>query len=247
MSDRPLIIAHRGASGEAPENTLAAFQLAWKQGADGIECDVHLTSDCQVVCMHDHDTKRVAKQKLRIAGHSYQELSQLDIGSWKGKDFAGERLPLLCDVLGTVPPRKQIYIEVKCGKEIVKPLLEQLDGTWLKPEQITIICFNGEVIEALNAARPGLQIIWLIDVKSNWLGRSKLKLPEVLAQAAYLKVKGLGLRCHSGIRREMVEQIREAGLLLNVWTVNDTTDARRYASFGVDSLTTNWPKKLLEL
>lgn len=224
---------------------MAAFQLAWEQGADGIECDVHLTSDCQIVCLHDSHTKRVAGEKLRVAGHSFQKLSRLDVGSWKGKDFADERMPLLAEALGCVPPRKQIFIEIKCGREIVKPLLEQLDGSWLKPQQINLICFEQSVIEALNEARPGLQTYWLIDVKSNWLGRSKLKLPEVLAQARYLKVQGLGLRCHSGIHREMVESIRGAGLKLNIWTVNDTMDARRYASFGVTSLTSDVPGDLL--
>lgn len=246
MPDHPLIIAHRGASGEAPENTLAALQLAWKQGADGVECDVHLTSDCRIICLHDFDTKRVARQKLLVARHSFAELGQLDVGLWKGRDFKGERIPLLADALGTVPPRKQIYIEIKCGPEIVQPLLEQLDASWLKPQQITLICFDQKVIQALLAARPGLQVFWLIDVRSNWLGRSKLKLPEVLAQASYLGVQGLGLRCHSGIRRDMVERIQKAGLALNVWTVNDPIDARRYASFGVHSVTTNFPKLISE-
>src|SRR5262245_61979826 len=115
---RPLIIAHRGASHDAPENTLAAFRLAWQQDADGIECDFYLTRDEAIACIHDETTKRTAGVDLTIADATLDQLRGLDVGSWKDKRWAGERIPLIEQVFQTIPKGKRIYIEVKCGPEI---------------------------------------------------------------------------------------------------------------------------------
>src|SRR5687768_9550612 len=93
------IIAHRGASHDAPENTLAAFKLAIEQGADGFEADFYLAKDGRVVCLHDPDTKRVAGKKLLVREASFAELRALDVGIWKGPQWKGERLPTLEEVL----------------------------------------------------------------------------------------------------------------------------------------------------
>ena len=90
----PLVIAHRGYTAVAPENTLAAFRLGWESGADGVECDVHLTADGQVVCIHDYDTKRVSEQNRVVATTAWDDLRGLDVGGWKGKEWAGEPIPL---------------------------------------------------------------------------------------------------------------------------------------------------------
>src|SRR6185369_848081 len=89
----PMLIAHRGASRDAPENTLAAFRLAWQQGADGIEADFRLTRDGRVVCLHDASTGRTAGVDLAVAEASLEELKRLDVGGWKGARWAGERIP----------------------------------------------------------------------------------------------------------------------------------------------------------
>ncbi|MDP6721144.1 MAG: glycerophosphodiester phosphodiesterase family protein, partial [Pirellulaceae bacterium] len=94
-----LIVAHRGASYDAPENTLAAFRLAWRQGADGIEGDFYLTKDGQIVCIHDADTKRTAGVSRQVAKSTLAELRELDVGRWKDEEFAGERMPTLQQVL----------------------------------------------------------------------------------------------------------------------------------------------------
>src|SRR5210317_1799983 len=95
LAGPPLLVAHRGASGDAPENTLPAFQLAWQQGADAIEGDFRLTSDGQIVCVHDGDTKRVANRTLTVKDTSLDELRQLDVGAWKGTRWEGTRIPTL--------------------------------------------------------------------------------------------------------------------------------------------------------
>src|SRR5687768_17865894 len=93
-----LIVAHRGASYDAPENTLAAFKLAWEEGADGIEGDFYLSVEGQVACIHATDTKRVAGKELVVSETSWKELSKLDVVSWKSSAYAGERMPLLTEV-----------------------------------------------------------------------------------------------------------------------------------------------------
>src|SRR6056300_610029 len=80
---KPLIVAHRGASYDAPENTLPAFELAWKQGADAVEGDFLLTGDGKIVCFHDKDTKRLTGQKMDISKTSFADLQKLDVGKWK--------------------------------------------------------------------------------------------------------------------------------------------------------------------
>src|SRR5687767_15734678 len=98
------IIAHRGASGEAPENTLSAMKLAWAQGADAIELDLWLSKDGKLVVFHDADTKRFEKQPRKIPELTWDEVQTLDVGSWKGAQFKGERIPTLESILATIPP-----------------------------------------------------------------------------------------------------------------------------------------------
>ena len=109
------IVAHRGASFDAPENTLAAFRLAWEQGADAVEGDFYLTADQQIVCLHDKDTKRTApNQTSRVVSKStLAELQQLDVGSWKAEKYKGEKIPTLQEVLKVIPANKKILIEIE--------------------------------------------------------------------------------------------------------------------------------------
>ena len=230
----------------APENTLAAVRQAWKEGADGLECDVRLTSDCQVVCIHDADTERVGDRKLVVEAHTDQDLQQVDVGAWKGPLFVGERIPFLSEWLVDVPAGKRLLIELKTGEEILTPLFDVLDAAAVDMKQVVIIVFDTDMVRALKARRAELAVYWLIDVQSNWLGRSKLKLDNVLQTAKELQCEGLGLRCHSGIHREMVQAVLDAGLEMNIWTVDDPDDARRYADFGVTSISSNYPKAMRE-
>jgi glycerophosphoryl diester phosphodiesterase len=113
-----LIIAHRGASHDAPENTLSAFKLSIEQDADGFEADFFLTSDEQIVCFHDKDTERICGKKLLVTQTPLAELQSLDVGRWKGPQWKGEKMPTMADVLAAVPAGKMIFIELKstsCG------------------------------------------------------------------------------------------------------------------------------------
>ena len=125
MDSKAEIIAHRGASYLAPENTLASTLLAWKLKADAVEVDVYLSKDNRIVVIHDRTTKRTSGVNLNVAQTTAEELRQLDVGRFKNKKYAGEKIPFLEEIIATVPPKKKLYVEVKCGPEIV-PLLKQV-------------------------------------------------------------------------------------------------------------------------
>src|SRR5438445_6957075 len=108
------IIAHRGASYDAPENTLASVKLAWEQKADAVEIDVHLSKDGSIVVIHDANTSKVAGVRKRVSDQTLAELKGLDVGRWKGPKWASERIATLDEVLATVPERKRLFIEIKC-------------------------------------------------------------------------------------------------------------------------------------
>jgi len=157
------IIAHRGASHAALENTLAAFRLAWDEGADGIEADFRLTRDGQVVAMHDETARRTAGADLRISELSLSELRSREAGRWKGERWAGERIPTLEEVLDTVPADKRIFLELKSGPEILKPLLAGLERSGLPPGQTAILAFDESVLREAKELAPHRPALWLVD------------------------------------------------------------------------------------
>lgn len=241
MNDIPRIIAHRGAAASAPENTLSALQLAWSEGADGVECDVRLSSDGQVVCIHDADTARVAGQKLVVAEQTYAELAKLDVGAKQSGEFTGESIPLLSEWLRRVHAGKKVLVELKVGQEALAPLFEVIDGSSVASKQLAVLVFDLDMVRALQASRPDIRVYWGIDAKSNWLGRSKLNLADTLDMVVETNVDGIALRYHSGLNREIVKAILEADIDLNIWTVDAPAEASRCASLGVTSITTNCP------
>lgn len=243
-----MIVAHRGASYDAPENTLAAFRLAWEHQADAIEGDFYLTSDNRIACIHDRTTKRVApgQPELTVAETPLEELQKLDVGRWKDEKYAGEKVPTLAEVLEIVPAGKQIFVEIKCGPEIMPALKQELTSSGLKPEQIVIISFNADVITQSRRLMPQYRANWLTsyrrDEKSNdW----KPGLEQVLATLKRTGATGIGTNGNLNVvNEEFVEAIRSAGLEFHVWTVNRPEDARRFRSLGVDSITTDRPEFL---
>lgn len=245
-ADAQLIVAHRGASYDAPENTLASFRLAWDQHADAIEGDFYVTKDQQIVCIHDNTTKRVAPQQpeLPVAKSTLEELQTIDVGSWKHPRYAAERIPTLKEVLATVPAGKQIFVEIKSGVEILPLMQPQLESSGLKPEQIVIICFNKAVVTEARKLMPQYNANWLTGYKqetkeSEW----KPTRDDVLATLKQVGATGLGTHGNLAvIDQAFVDSIRDAGFQFHVWTVNDVEAARKFADLGAISITTDRPE-----
>jgi len=121
-----LVIAHRGASGHAPENTMAAFLRALAMGAPAIELDVHQTLDHELVVAHDDDLKRCGRDRRRIKNLHWDDLSRLDVGAWFDKGFTGERLPRLEDVYDILPPSVELHVEIKRGSSLYPRIEERV-------------------------------------------------------------------------------------------------------------------------
>lgn len=238
------IIGHRGASHDAPENTLAAFHLAWKQGADAAEVDIWLSKDERIVALHDKTTKRTAGEDWAIAGRTLAELKTLDAGRWKGEQFAGERLPVLEEVLESVPPGKRLFIEIKCGAEVLPHLERVLAESGKSPRQVVLIAFDYDVITAAKKRMPQLEAYWLYGTTPNVdkeTGKVSDYPEQLLARCRAAGLDGLDLKYDSDLKPEFLRQVREAGLGLYVWTVNDAEIAGRLARLGVDGITTDRP------
>jgi alkaline phosphatase D len=239
-AQEPKIVAHRGASQDAPENTLPAFELAWQQGADAIEGDFHLTKDGHVVCIHDEETGRVAEANLVVHRATLEELRRLDVGLHRGEAFKGTTIPTIAEVLAGVPPQKAIYIEVKCGPEIITPLLRDLEASGLAPGQIKVMSFRKDVIAAIKAAAPQYEAVWLSNFQRDESGGTKPSLESVLATLRETGADALGAA--DRIPESFVEAIEKQGFPWHVWTVNDPATARRMKAWGARSIITDAPR-----
>jgi glycerophosphoryl diester phosphodiesterase len=238
----PLIIAHRGASFDAPENTLAAFHLAFAQGADGIEADFRLSSDNEIVCIHDATTGRTADGNLRVATHSLTELRCLDFGGWKGRQWQGERIPTLAEVLAILPTGKKFFIEIKCGAEIIPPLRKLLTTTVIAAEQLCFLTFDALLLAALKGAFPTIKSCLNVEYhRTKLVGAWQPSTKEVLRILSHCGAAGLSSQAHRCIDTDFIEHLRSSGKELHIWTVDFLADARHYQALGVDSLMTNRP------
>lgn len=235
------IIAHRGFSARAPENTLGAFELAWKSGSDACELDVYLTADGRTAVIHDKDTKRTAGVKLDVAASKQADLTALDAGSWKGKEWANEKIPTLEQALATLPKGKQrFFIEVKCGAEIVPELKRILEPMKDRAAQLVIIAFKRDAAAESKKAMPWIKVYRLASGKTK--DKKPTDLTQLIADTKADKLDGLDLGMTDFPWDEaMVKQIRDAGFGLYVWTVNKPADVQRFAKLGVDGITTDDP------
>ena len=235
------IIAHRGASYLAPENTMVSVMLGWEKGAD-VEVDVHLSKDNRIIVIHDSSTKRTGKLDLIVKDTPSLELRKLDVGSFKAAEYAGEQIPFLTDIIKTIPPGRKLYVEIKCKKEVL-PILEKLISQSSKMSQIVIIGFD---LETVTMSKQ------LIDVPTYWLkGTEKDKetekwIPHNPQLVQIAKKNGLdGLDVHyAGVTKEFTDAVKASGQKLYTWTVDDPDEAIRLVGLGVAGITTNRPEWL---
>lgn len=242
MSAKPLIIGHRGASYDAPENTLAAFRLAFEQGADGIEGDFDMTADDEVVCFHDRTAQRTAGVDRLIASMSLEEIRQLDVGSWKGKAFANERVPTLGEVIEWLPAGKVFFVEIKSGGAILPALERVLANHHDRLADLRFICFDDETIAAIKRAFPAVKAFWLTSFQQQADGQITPSPEAVVAKVKELKVDGVD--ADSNLYRhhpDLIAAMHNNGFESHTWTVDDPVFARELVELGIDSITTNRP------
>jgi glycerophosphoryl diester phosphodiesterase len=235
-------VGHRGASYDAPENTMSSFRLAWSQGVKGIELDIHLTTDSALVVSHDADTKRTTGVDRVIEESTLAELRQLDAGKWKGEQWAGERLPTLSEVLATIPEDGRCFIEVKKGAEVIPTLAKVIHESGKRPEQLAIISFQLDAVAEAKRELPQIEALYLAGVKMDTTtGAWTPSIDELIGKAKEAKVDGLDLSFNAPLDAATVRKIHAAGLRLVAWTIDDPAVARRMVDLGVDGITTNRP------
>ncbi len=244
----PLLIAHRGASREAPENSLAAFRLSWQEGADGIEADFRLTRDGRIVCLHDDTTKRTAGADLAVAESTLEELRRLDIGAWKGTRWRGERIPTLEEVLTGLPAGKMFMIELKSGPEIIEPLRKVLAADGFPVDKLRLLSFDAWLVAGVKEQLPGIRACLNVDYRFSLRTRafspSRAEIRAILEQCG---ADGISSRAHAMVDTQFVAELHRTGKEVHVWTLDSVGVAGHYRSLGVDSIMTNCPGRLRSL
>ena len=228
----PLVIAHRGASAYAPENTLAAFRLAAEQGADAIELDVDLTRDGRIIVMHDATIDRTTDGRGRVQDLTWDEVRQADAGAWKSARFKGERVPLLSEVFEAVGQQVLINVEIKGAALIgsgleaqVAAMLQQYDLS----ERVIISSFNPLALRRVKQMNPRLACGLLYAPDQPLFLRHAWFVPLI----PHLEARHPH---HSQVSRDAVQRFHERGYYVNVWTVNQAGIAHTMAQAGVDGI-----------
>jgi len=236
------LIAHRGDSYLFPENTLASVVSAWQKGFDA-EIDVHLSKDNRIMVIHDADTKRTAGIDLKIKQTDSHKLRELEVGSFKDAKFLGEPIPFLEEILRTIPPGRRLFVEVKCGPEILPYLQKLLDESG-KRAQIVIIGFDLETMVLAKQQMPDIPVYWLTVPKKD--KKTKKAIPYDPQLVRLVRDKGLdGLDVYyAGVDKRFMDAVKASRQKLYTWTVDDAQEAKHLIKLGVDGITTNRPEWL---
>jgi glycerophosphoryl diester phosphodiesterase len=227
------VIAHRGGRKWAPENTLSSFRKALELGVDGVELDIHRCKSGELIVIHDEDLPRTTNGDGFIADKTLEELKKLDAGSWYDKSFAGEKLPLLDEVLKLVQGKTEINIEIKNGYKtypgIEDDLLKLLE-TYPYPDKIVISSFDHQCLLNIHKRTDKYRLALLID-------GLLVDLPT------YAKKIGVQ-NWHPGFSNigfSSVKQAHDAGLVVNSWTVNTTDEWNQAKEMHLDGVITDDP------
>lgn len=239
------IVAHRGASYDAPENTMAATNLAWQQKADAVETDIYLGKDGKLIVFHDRPSaKRTTGRDVPITSLTQAEARELDAGSWKNPKYKGEKIPLLEEQIRSIPRGKTLLIESKMGAVIVPELKRVLQTTGADEKKVTLISFEYDFLQESRKLLPKYRTLYLVGYKAN--NAKQPTLDHIIAQAKAANLTGLDLQHTWPLTENDMKKIKAAGLELHVWTVDDVTIAKRWIDLGVKSITTNRPAWLRE-
>lgn len=223
---------------------MASFKLAWTQQADGAECDVYVTTDDAVVLLHDPTLKRTAGLDARVDELDLATVRALDAGAWKGETWRGEKVPVIAEVLATIPAdkTKKLLIEIKGGPKVVPALKREIGkavaGGHVRSEQVEFISFDEAVLRAAKTAMPECKALYLA---GDYKERSTEALGELIAICREAGFDGLDLDRGWPVSPSFVRRVHDAGLLLYMWTVNDPAKARDLAAAGVDAIATDRP------
>jgi len=237
----PVLVAHRGSSVAAPENTLAAFGQALADGADAVELDVHLCKDHEVVVLHDERLERTTDGRGRVQDHTLKELKRLSAGAWFHKKFSSERIPTLGEVLDFIGGKAGVNIEIKTerlpGKsfEVVERCLEVVHKHKASKKVLISSFFSPYVRHARNIDRS---------IATGYLYhplRDFRKSPRALAAAADADAI---IYNKNSIRRRLVHELHENGVLVGAYTINTLASLETMLAMNVDFICSDKPEMI---
>ncbi len=236
QSSETLIFGHRGASADAPQNTLPAFQLAMEQGAAGIELDVHLTADGQVVVIHDFTVERTTNGSGSVAEMTLDQIRALDAGLWFGEACRGVQVPTLREVFELLEGRLLINIEIKAATDGIELATAALIRQYDLVEKVIISSFDHLILQRFQRVMPEAATGWLY---------SAMTAGDVEGILNDLKVEAVHPH-YEHINSDYMNWARERGYCVNTWTVNDPQQALQLRDLGVNVIITDQPALLLD-
>jgi glycerophosphoryl diester phosphodiesterase len=258
--DYTTLIAHRGESFDTPENTLIAYKTAVERGF-GFECDIYLSKDNRVFTFHDRTLTRTTGGANTNHCHdvNWDEISRLDVGSWgkwKGSKFAGTRPALLEEVLDLAVDGRYIYVEIKTGPEIV-PFVKEIIAKKknVTPKNVLFISFNLNSCEALKKQMPEYKVYWLSSLHRRVVPKAAnakaryvpIKQSEIIKSLKSSNVDGLDFAYNEKLTTaEYIAAIKKEGFECHAWTIDNIDVAVQAFNRGVQTITTNRAKDLLE-
>jgi len=235
------IIAHRGASHDAPENTLHALQLAWHEKADGVEVDVRTSKDGRNVLMHDETLARTTGLAGRIADQTWDILRAADAGSWKGPRWRHSNIPLLRDVLRMVPNGRLLYLELKGGREMLPALTADFDVARPPKDRVRFLSFDLRMLREVRKALPAYACYWNVE-PAGYSGAPRSWTAEALGdQARREKIQGLSVGYCAEVDAAFIRAVQAQHVGLVAWAVDDAPTAARLQADGLPELMTNRP------
>ncbi|GKS11576.1 glycerophosphoryl diester phosphodiesterase [Paenibacillus chitinolyticus] len=236
-ANKPMIIAHRGAKGMSPENTLGAFKLGLEQGCEGIELDVHLSADGELVVIHDHTLDRTTDRQGAIAEKTLAEIKEADAGSWYSEAYKGEKVPTLAEVFDLVPASVMINIEIKAPGNGMEQKLADFLSERGRIDNVVTSSFDHKSVRRLKLIEPKAKI--------GLLYANNLLDPTAYARSFDVEVYSLHPHFRA-IDAEDVAKAVENGLKVYPYTANEVHDFKELNEKGVSGIITDFPGRLKE-
>lgn len=236
------IIAHRGSSYEAPENTISSANLAIEENADAIEVDIHLTLDNEIVVIHDARIKRTAGINKNVKDLSLNELKKYDFGLWKDKKWKDERIPTLKEIFEILPQDKTIFIEIKSGPECLPELKKTFNELNITNSQIVLMDFNLETVKKAKEMFPEVEVLYLYEFKIltiPWEKRTQLE--NIIKTAVVNKIDGVNIENVKQLDADFIKKAKDNNLKCYCWTVDNYKRAEYLIESGIDGIATNRP------